>query len=110
MQRNLPPFRADHVGSILRTAPLKEARVKRASGQISAAELAAMVEEGRPAPAPVINERLDPLRSARVGGALQKLGYEPGPRVLRLTREDLGPIHLGALQLLGPHVVKFKAI
>ena len=40
MQRNLPPFRADHVGSILRTAPLKEARRKHAAGQISAAELA----------------------------------------------------------------------
>src|SRR5262252_1125616 len=42
MQRNLPPFRADHVGSILRTAPLKEARLKRAAGQISTAELAAV--------------------------------------------------------------------
>src|SRR5215467_4849207 len=40
MQRNLPPFRADHVGSILRTAPLKETRRKRSAGQISAAELA----------------------------------------------------------------------
>ena len=42
MQRSLAPFRADHVGSILRTMPLKEARRKRASGQISAAELAAI--------------------------------------------------------------------
>src|SRR5712671_317642 len=42
MQRNLPPFRADHVGSILRTAPLKEARLKHASGRIPAAELAAI--------------------------------------------------------------------
>ena len=42
MRRNLPPFRADHVGSILRTAPLKEARRKGAAGQISAAELAAV--------------------------------------------------------------------
>jgi 5-methyltetrahydropteroyltriglutamate--homocysteine methyltransferase len=42
MQRSLPPFRADQVGSILRTAPLKEARRKRASGQISAADLAAI--------------------------------------------------------------------
>jgi len=29
--RNSPPFRADHVGSLLRTAPLKEARAKRAT-------------------------------------------------------------------------------
>src|SRR6187401_1987898 len=34
--RSSPPFRADHVGSLLRTAPLKEARAKRAKGEISA--------------------------------------------------------------------------
>ena len=38
-QRTRPPFRADHVGSILRTAPLKDARTKRAKGEISAAQL-----------------------------------------------------------------------
>jgi 5-methyltetrahydropteroyltriglutamate--homocysteine methyltransferase len=42
MQRTAPPFRADHVGSLLRPAALKEARAKRASGGISAAELAAV--------------------------------------------------------------------
>jgi 5-methyltetrahydropteroyltriglutamate--homocysteine methyltransferase len=35
-QRLMPPFRADHVGSLLRTAPLKEARAKRERGEISA--------------------------------------------------------------------------
>jgi len=40
MMRNKPPFRADVVGSILRTAPLKEARAKREKGEISAAQLA----------------------------------------------------------------------
>jgi 5-methyltetrahydropteroyltriglutamate--homocysteine methyltransferase len=39
MTRNKPPFRADIVGSILRTAPLKEARAKREKGEISAAQL-----------------------------------------------------------------------
>jgi 5-methyltetrahydropteroyltriglutamate--homocysteine methyltransferase len=39
VQRATPPFRADHVGSLLRTAPLKEARAKRAQGAISAAGL-----------------------------------------------------------------------
>ncbi len=34
-----PPFRADHVGSLLRTAPLKEARAARAEGHITANEL-----------------------------------------------------------------------
>jgi 5-methyltetrahydropteroyltriglutamate--homocysteine methyltransferase len=38
-QRTTPPFRADHVGSLLRTAPLKEARARRAEGAITAAEL-----------------------------------------------------------------------
>ena len=42
MQRTKPPFRADHVGSLLRPAALKEAREKRAKGEISAAQLAAI--------------------------------------------------------------------
>jgi 5-methyltetrahydropteroyltriglutamate--homocysteine methyltransferase len=39
MQDTKPPFRADHVGSLLRTTTLKEAREKRARGEISAAAL-----------------------------------------------------------------------
>ncbi|MGI8527410.1 MAG: cobalamin-independent methionine synthase II family protein [Pseudolabrys sp.] len=39
MQRAKPPFRADHVGSILRTAPVKEARAKHEKKQITAAQL-----------------------------------------------------------------------
>jgi 5-methyltetrahydropteroyltriglutamate--homocysteine methyltransferase len=42
MQRSTPPFRADHVGSLLRTAALKEARAKRAQGAITEAELKAV--------------------------------------------------------------------
>jgi 5-methyltetrahydropteroyltriglutamate--homocysteine methyltransferase len=38
-QRTKPPFRADHVGSLLRTAALKEAREKRKRGETSAAAL-----------------------------------------------------------------------
>src|ERR1700739_1066571 len=37
--RTKPPFRADHVGSILRSAPLKEAREKAEKDAISAADL-----------------------------------------------------------------------
>jgi 5-methyltetrahydropteroyltriglutamate--homocysteine methyltransferase len=37
--RATPPFRADHVGSLLRPAALKEARAKHAAGTISAEEL-----------------------------------------------------------------------
>src|SRR3979409_546295 len=41
MPRDKPPFRADHVGSLLRTVPVKEARARRARGEISAQDLAA---------------------------------------------------------------------
>jgi 5-methyltetrahydropteroyltriglutamate--homocysteine methyltransferase len=40
--RNSPPFRADHVGSLLRTAPLKEVRAKHEKGEISADALKAV--------------------------------------------------------------------
>ena len=40
-----PPFRADQVGSLLRSAPLKAARDKKAKGEISAAELTAIEDE-----------------------------------------------------------------
>ena len=42
MRRTKPPFRADHVGSLLRPAALKEARAKRAKGEMSAADLKAV--------------------------------------------------------------------
>jgi 5-methyltetrahydropteroyltriglutamate--homocysteine methyltransferase len=42
MTRTKPPFRADHVGSFLRPAALKEARAKREKGAISQAELEAV--------------------------------------------------------------------
>jgi 5-methyltetrahydropteroyltriglutamate--homocysteine methyltransferase len=42
MQRTKPPFRADHVGSLLRPAALKQARERRAKGEITADELKAV--------------------------------------------------------------------
>jgi 5-methyltetrahydropteroyltriglutamate--homocysteine methyltransferase len=42
MPRTKPPFRADHVGSLLRPAALKEARAKRERGKIGADELTAI--------------------------------------------------------------------
>jgi 5-methyltetrahydropteroyltriglutamate--homocysteine methyltransferase len=42
MQRSKPPFRADHVGSLLRPAALKAARAKRERGEISTEELTAV--------------------------------------------------------------------
>ena len=42
MSRTKPPFRADHVGSLLRPAALKEARAQRERGEISADALNAI--------------------------------------------------------------------
>jgi len=42
MQRTKPPFRADHVGSFLRTAPIKEARAKREKGALTPEALKAV--------------------------------------------------------------------
>jgi 5-methyltetrahydropteroyltriglutamate--homocysteine methyltransferase len=42
MQRTKPPFRADHVGSLLRPAALKQARERRAKGEIDAVALKAV--------------------------------------------------------------------
>jgi methionine synthase II (cobalamin-independent) len=42
VQRTRPPFRADHVGSLLRPPALKDARARRAKGEISAADLKAV--------------------------------------------------------------------
>ena len=65
-----PPFRADHVGSLLRPAALKQAREQRAKGEIDAAELKAVEdreierrhqEAGRRRPAIDHRRRIPPL-------------------------------------------------
>ncbi|WP_207479132.1 5-methyltetrahydropteroyltriglutamate--homocysteine S-methyltransferase [Arenibaculum pallidiluteum] len=45
MHRSTPPFRADMVGSLLRTAPLKEAREKREKGELAADGLRAVEDQ-----------------------------------------------------------------
>src|SRR5919197_4659195 len=45
MSRTKPPFRADHVGSLLRPAALKAARGKHERGEITAAELTAIEDD-----------------------------------------------------------------
>jgi 5-methyltetrahydropteroyltriglutamate--homocysteine methyltransferase len=45
MKRTKPPFRADHVGSLLRPASLKQARERRAKGEIGAADLKAIEDQ-----------------------------------------------------------------
>ena len=42
MQNTKPPFRADHVGSLLRSAALKDARAKRERGEITPEQLKAI--------------------------------------------------------------------
>jgi len=44
-ERTRPPFRADHVGSLLRPQRLREARTAREKGQITAAELAKVEDD-----------------------------------------------------------------
>src|SRR5215510_14987651 len=44
-RRNQPPFRADHVGSLLRPAKLLRARADAAAGKITAEELRAVEDE-----------------------------------------------------------------
>ncbi len=44
-RRTSPPFRADHVGSLLRPANLLRAREELAAGRISAEELAALEDD-----------------------------------------------------------------
>jgi len=42
LQRTKPPFRADHVGSLLRSAALKEARARREKNEITPEQLKAV--------------------------------------------------------------------
>jgi len=43
--RSKPPFRADHVGSLLRPAAIRKARERRAKGEIDAAALKAVEDD-----------------------------------------------------------------
>lgn len=65
MLRELPPFRADHVGSLLRPAELKEARARFQNGEIGAAGLKAA--EDRAIEALIAKQAAIGLRSATDG-------------------------------------------
>jgi 5-methyltetrahydropteroyltriglutamate--homocysteine methyltransferase len=65
MQRTKPPYRADHVGSLLRTVSLKEAREKRKRGETSAAALTAI--EDREIEAAISKQEAVGLKSATDG-------------------------------------------
>jgi hypothetical protein len=55
-QRTKPPFRADHVGSLLRPSELKGAREKFAKDEIDAAGLKAVEDRAGTAPLPTSSE------------------------------------------------------
>ncbi len=63
--RAVPPFRADHVGSLLRPAELREARARRENGEIGADELRAI--EDRAIEAAIAQQAAIGLRSASDG-------------------------------------------
>ena len=65
MQRETPPFRADHVGSLLRPAELKDARARHQSSEISAEALKAV--EDRAIEALIAKQSNVGLRSATDG-------------------------------------------
>jgi len=65
MLRDTPPFRADHVGSLLRPPELKEARARYQAGEIDAAALRAV--EDRAIEAVVAKQAAVGLRSATDG-------------------------------------------
>src|SRR5438067_722891 len=65
MQRTRPPFRADHVGSLLRTVKLKEARARRENGEITTKELKAT--EDRAIESAIAKQAEIGLRSATDG-------------------------------------------
>jgi 5-methyltetrahydropteroyltriglutamate--homocysteine methyltransferase len=65
MLRDTPPFRADHVGSLLRPPELKEARARRQAGEIDGAALKAV--EDRSIEAVIARQAAVGLRSATDG-------------------------------------------
>ena len=126
MKRTKPPFRADHVGSLLRPKALHEARAKRAKGEITAAgaegdrgprDRARHQEAGGRRPAGDHRRRVPPLvvasrfplgprrrREARHGHR-----HRVSPRV---TTRNEGVQVTGKLGMAGPHpmVEHFKFV
>ena len=88
MQRTKPPFRADHVGSLLRPAALKQARERRAKGEIGADQLKAEMAQVQ-AQMREVSARLGKLdgsgearsnRFKETADYYRKLGEEQGAR------------------------------
>lgn len=107
MTRSVAPFRADHVGSFLRPAAIKEARIKRQTGEIDAAalkaiedrEIAAVVRRQEDVGLKAVTdgefrrafwqidflERLDGVQSYEGERKVKFQGPQPKPVLLRTT-------------------------
>jgi 5-methyltetrahydropteroyltriglutamate--homocysteine methyltransferase len=107
MPRTLPPFRADQVGSLLRSQPLKEARARRERGEIDAAalktiedrEIAALIKKEEAVGLQGVTdgefrramwhfdflEKLDGVEAFTPEHGIQFKGVETKPKGLRVT-------------------------
>ena len=113
MPRTKPPFRADHVGSLLRPAALKAARGQRERGEITAAELAAV--EDREIEKVIRKQEEIGLRSATDGefrrafwnydflGRLNGVEAYLGERKIKFQGRQPKPMMLRVIGKLGAH-------
>ena len=90
MKRTKPPFRADHVGSYLRTPAIAEARAKRDKGQINS-PLELRIEPRHPVLRPV-GELETTGRDLRRAGRRADEHAGPAVAVHRLRHEFPDPL------------------
>jgi 5-methyltetrahydropteroyltriglutamate--homocysteine methyltransferase len=114
MMRSKPPYRADHVGSLLRPAPLKEARAKREQGEITPDELKAI--EDREIEAVIKKQEAAGLKSVTDGefrrafwnydflGKLDGVEAYLGERKISFQGKQPKPMMLRVLGKLGNYV------
>src|SRR6266700_6815977 len=113
MQRTKPPFRADHVGSLLRSAALKDARAKREARQITDAQLKAV--EDREIDAIIKKQEQAGLKSITDGeyrrafwnydflGKLPGVEAYLGERKIKFQGKQPKPMMLRVVGKLGAH-------
>jgi 5-methyltetrahydropteroyltriglutamate--homocysteine methyltransferase len=125
MNRTTPPFRADHVGSLLRSPALKEARVKREAKQLDAGQLKAI--EDREINAIIKKQEAVGLQSITDGeyrrafwnydflGALDGVEAYLGERKIKFQGKQPKPMMLRVIGKLGsftghPMIEHFKYV
>ena len=125
MQRTKPPFRADHVGSLLRPAALKQARAQREKNEITAEQLKAI--EDREIEAVIRKQEAAGLKSITDGefrrafwnydflGALPGVEAYLGERKIKFQGKQPKPMMLRVTGKLGsltghPMIEHFKYV